>query len=50
MNLWDVLLTAVIIAALALAVAFCVHKKKRGGGCCDGNCARCRSRCEDGDK
>ena len=50
MNLWDVLLTAVIVAALALAVAVCVRKKKRGDSCCGGNCAGCRGRCEDGDK
>ena len=49
MNLWDVLLTAVIIAALALAVALCVRKKKRGNSCC-GNCADCRSSCENGYK
>ena len=49
MNLWDVLLTTLIIAALALAVAFCIRNKKRGNNCC-GDCAGCRSRCEDGDK
>ena len=49
MNIWDVLLSAVIIAALALAVAVCFRKKQRGGGC-HGNCAGCRSRCEDRDK
>ena len=50
MNPWDVLLTAAVIAALALALALCVRKKKRGSGCCGGNCAGCRSRCEDRDK
>ena len=48
MNLWDVLLSAVIIVALALAVAFCIRKKTRGDGCCGsgGSCDGCRGRCE----
>ena len=48
MNLWDVLLSAVIIVALALAVAFCIRKQTRGDGCCGsgGNCAGCRGSCE----
>ena len=50
MNLWDVLLTAVIIAALALAVTLCIRKKTRGDGCCGGSCTGCRGRCETGDK
>lgn len=45
MNFWDVFLSAVIIAALVLAVAFCVRKKARGDSCCGGDCAGCRSRC-----
>ena len=46
MNFWDVLLTAVIIAALALAVTSCVRKRTRGDGCCHGSCAGCRGSCE----
>lgn len=48
MNIWDVLLTVVVVAALALAVFLCVRKKTRGTGCCGSgvNCAKCRGRCE----
>ena len=49
MNLWDVLLSAAVIAVLALAVVICVRRKKRGNSCC-GDCAGCRSRCGNGDK
>ena len=49
MNIWDVLLSAAVIAALALAVALCVRKKTRGGGCC-GSCARCQNRRGDADQ
>ena len=45
MNLWDILLSALILAALALAVAVCAGGGRRDGGC-GGNCSDCMKRCD----
>ena len=51
MNIWDVLLTLALAAALALAATMCVRKKTRGDSCCGGsNCAKCRERRENEEK
>ena len=44
MNTADMVLIAVIAAAVALAVRACVKRRKKGG-CC-GECSRCRSGCK----
>ena len=44
MNLWNILLSALILAALAQAVAFCAGGSRRDGGC-GGNCGDCMNRC-----
>ncbi|MBP3736844.1 MAG: FeoB-associated Cys-rich membrane protein [Lachnospiraceae bacterium] len=46
MNLWNILLTVLIAAAVILAVVHCIRRRKRGGcGCgCDGCAAPCDAR------
>ena len=46
MNTIDIILLAVIGAALIGAVLLWRYKKKHGGGCC-GDCCNCHSDCRD---
>ena len=50
MNLWDILLSALIIAALALAVTYCAGKNGSGGSACAGDCANCMRPCGEQDE
>ena len=45
MNIWDVILIALIAGAFVGAVVFTIRKKKSGGGCCGSSCDGC-SKCE----
>ncbi len=40
MKLWDFVVIAIIVMAMAGAVYVLVNNKKKGGGCC-GECSRC---------
>jgi hypothetical protein len=49
-NLWDIVLIVLLLAAVALAVAHCVRVRRRGGSSCCGNCAQCGASCGKGSK
>ena len=40
MNIWDIVLSAVIVAAAVTAIAVIIRNKKHGKGCC-GDCTKC---------
>ena len=44
-NIWDVILSILIFAAIVMAVVHIVRTKKRGGSACCGDCANCVSSC-----
>ena len=45
MNIWDIVLIVIIVAAVALAIIHIVRTKRRGGCTCGGNCAGCLTPC-----
>ncbi|MBR3171865.1 MAG: FeoB-associated Cys-rich membrane protein [Lachnospiraceae bacterium] len=45
MNIWDIVLTVIIILAVALAIVHIVRAKRRGECTCGGNCAGCSAPC-----
>lgn len=42
MNIWDVIICAILALALVSAIAVC--KKRKKGGCC-GDCGKCAGAC-----
>lgn len=44
-NVWDILLSVLILAAIVLAVVHIVRAKRRGGNACCGDCISCTSSC-----
>ncbi|MCR4772241.1 MAG: FeoB-associated Cys-rich membrane protein [Oscillospiraceae bacterium] len=44
-NAVTVIASAVVLAAVGMAVAVLAKDKKRGSGACTGNCASCRMGC-----
>ncbi len=40
MNLWDILIIALVAIAVVLAVCVIIRNKKKGKGCC-GDCCQC---------
>ena len=45
MNVWDILLILLLLAAVAWAAVHLIRVKKRGGTGCGGNCANCPACC-----
>ncbi len=45
MNIWDILLTAAITAAVIYAV-YSIRKSRKSGKTCCGDCTRCNSECK----
>ena len=43
MNIWDIILSVILIAAVVLAIIRCVRVKKRGG--CGCGCSDCSASC-----
>lgn len=50
MNIWDVIITAIIIIAVAAAVIVTVKNKRNGKPSCGGDCAGCQIKCKKVDK
>ena len=52
MNVWDILLLALIAGAVVLAVCKIHRDRKKGKGClsCGGNCSGCGLACGQGEK
>lgn len=46
MNIWDVIITAIIIIAVAAAVIVTVKNKRNGKPSCGGDCAGCQIKCK----
>ena len=40
-NIWDIILSALIFVAVVMAVVHIVRTKKRGGSACCGDCSNC---------
>ena len=49
MNIWDIVIVAILVLVIAGAVFTIIKRKKKGGCCgsgCTGNCAQCGRNCD----
>ncbi len=47
MNIWDILIIAVLVGVLILAVGICIASRRKGKSVlsCGGDCAHCANTC-----